>query len=294
MVAKLSRSVKFHACYIASLPVDQQVEAARVAIAENPSNAPRLDAMLSTASIAFSGAPDVMEPAFLAVLTGKYWGATGVDLSVSFLDNPPVAVRDRILSHMNAWGTFANVKFSWSQSGGVVRINRGAGGYWSYLGTDIKMISRNEPTMNLQGFSNSTPESEYTRVVRHETGHTCGFPHEQLRQKIVNRLDVPKTLEYFRRTQGWSEATTRANVLTPLEERSITGSEITDETSIMCYQLPGSITKDGKPIPGGPDFSSVDREFAAKLYPKAVEPPPPPPALEVVIPKAGTWAWKSA
>ena len=60
------------------------------------------------------------------------------------------------------------------------RISRGSEGYWSYLGTDIRLIPRNRPTMNLQGFTMNTSESEYKRVVRHETGHTLGFPHEHI------------------------------------------------------------------------------------------------------------------
>lgn len=50
----------------------------------------------------------------------------------------------------------------------------------------------------LQGFSMTTPESEYKRVVRHETGHTLGFPHEHLRQEIVNDIDPDKAITYFR------------------------------------------------------------------------------------------------
>ena len=51
-----------------------------------------------------------------------------------------------------------------------------------------------------------------------------------------------------------------------------------DVTSIMCYQLPGSITTDGKPIPGGNDIDPTDGAFAAKFYPLAVQPPDPPPS----------------
>lgn len=295
-----AKTARFVPCRIMDLPEEQQDEARRLAVAENPANAPRLDVLVAAMSVAVVGEPAmdrkgaeqaVSDPAFLAALTGKYWGPGGVNLSVSFLDNAPAAVRDRILAHANAWGEFCNVKFAWSQSGGTVRIGRGAGGYWSYLGTDVRMIGAGQPTMNLQGFSANTSGAEMRRVVSHEFGHTLGFPHEQLRRAIVQRLDVAKTLEYFRRTQGWSEATTRSNVLTPLEERSVMGSETTDETSIMCYALPGSITTDGRAIPGGPDFSAVDREFAAKLYPPAA-PPPVGGGYEVNIPKAGKWVWK--
>jgi hypothetical protein len=40
-----------------------------------------------------------------------------------------------------------------------------------------------------------------------------------------------------------------------------------DQTSIMCYQLPGSITRDGSPILGGNDINDSDRSFALRIYP---------------------------
>jgi hypothetical protein len=38
----------------------------------------------------------------------------------------------------------------------------------------------------------------------------------------------------------------------------------------MCYQIPGSLTKSGKPIIGGADIDKQDYDFAALLYPKSV------------------------
>lgn len=262
----------FIPCRVVELPETLLTAAAETARCENPANCPshRTPARMGP-----------VRPGHLAVLTTSYWGAKGVDLAVSFLDNPPPDLRDRILSHMNAWREQgkANVRFRWSQSGGQVRIARTRGsGYWSYLGTDILHVRAGEPTMNLDSFTMATSESEFIRVVRHEAGHTLGFPHEHARREIVQRLDPQKTLDYFRRTQGWSAATVRQQVLTPLEERSIMGSEKTDQDSIMCYQLPGSITRDGKPIPGGRDINAADAAFAAKLYPLPDAPPPPPPA----------------
>lgn len=66
----------------------------------------------------------------------------------------------------------------------------------SYLGTDIRTIAADQPTMNLESFSMDTDESEYHRVVRHETGHTLGFPHEHTRAEIVNRIDRDKAIAF--------------------------------------------------------------------------------------------------
>ena len=206
----------------------------------------------------------------IAVVTTKYWGVAGVKLTVGFLDSPSAALRRRILSHMNAWGATANVKFVESNNNPQVRIARDDGqdgGYWSYLGTDILHIHEDSPTMNLEGFTMRTPEAEYHRVVRHEAGHTLGAPHEHARKALVDLVESAKALEYFMRTQGWSEADVRAQVLTPLEESSLMGTPA-DQTSIMCYQVDASLTKDGNPIIGGTDIAPSDAVFMAKIYPK--------------------------
>ena len=73
-------------------------------------------------------------------------------------------------------------------------------------------------------------------------------------------------------TQGWTEEEVRQQVLTPLEDSSLLGTPHADPNSIMCYQIPGSLTKDGKPIVGGTDIDAEDQAFSAKVYPKKVGP----------------------
>jgi len=122
-------------------------------------------------------------------------------------------------------------------------------------------IPANLPTMNLQDFSMATPDSEYNRVVRHETGHTLGFPHEHMRKDLVARIDREKAYQYFWDTQRWDRTTVDQQVLTPLNERSLMGTPA-DQTSIMCYQVPAEITIDGEPILGGIDINETDYQFA--------------------------------
>lgn len=255
---------KLLTCTSKRLPSDRIVAAAKTAVEVNPLNHVPFERLTRVL-------PDIKPtPDRIAVLTTKYWGVKGVKLTVSFLDNPPAALRKRILQHMNAWSQTANTQFVETQGRGEVRIARlegEAGGYWSYLGTDILHIPKNEQTMNLEAFSMKTPESEFHRVVRHETGHTLGFPHEHMRKVLVDKIDPAKAIEYFIRTQGWNEEEVKAQVLTPIEESSLLGTK-PDPKSIMCYQIPSDITKDGEPIVGGKDIDSFDYEFAAKIYPK--------------------------
>jgi hypothetical protein len=246
------------------LPANELIAAARTAVGINPHNHPpveRLAAMMP----GFRATP-----ARIAVLTKKYWGIKGVSLTVGFMDNPPADLRKRILQHMNAWSQTGNVKFVETKTSPQVRIARmgGAdGGYWSYLGTDVLHIKPSDPTMNLEAFTMTTPDSEFHRVVRHETGHTLGFPHEHMRKALVDKIDRKKAIKYFMATQGWSEEEVIAQVLTPIEESALM-STAADPKSIMCYQIPGELTKDGKPIIGGRDIDKSDFAFAGTIYPK--------------------------
>jgi hypothetical protein len=215
------------------------------------------------------------------VIVSKYWGPTPRRLTVSFVDNTPADLRAKIISHMNAWTKTACVSFVETQGSGNVRISRGSGGYWSYLGTDILHIPRNRQTMNLEGFTMRTPDSEYKRVVRHETGHTLGFPHEHMRKALVALIDPQKAYDYFLRTQGWDKQTVDQQVLTALDESSLMGTPV-DQDSIMCYQLPGSITKNGHPIRGGTDINQTDYGFSGRIYPK--------PGQDLMVEEDEEWA----
>lgn len=250
-------------CTPKSLPERLLVKAADVSCKINPVNSPMF------AAFAQVGAGfQVLEPARIAVLTSKYWGSQPRKLTVSFMETTPADLRARIISHMNAWTKTGSISFVETSGVGQVRISRGGGGYYSYLGTDILLIPKNRQTMNLEGFTMNTSESEFRRVVRHETGHTLGFPHEHMRKGLVARINPQKAYDYFRRTQGWDKAMVDAQVLTSLDERSLISTP-PDQTSIMCYQLPGLITIDGKPIIGGADINATDYAFAGKIYPKA-------------------------
>jgi hypothetical protein len=209
----------------------------------------------------------------LAVVIARRWPKSGADLTVQFLDNPSPALRKRLLLHMNAWGEHANVRFAETRDVGMVRVARlnkppDDAGFWSYIGTEILGIEDALPTMNLEGFTMRTPESEFLRVVRHEAGHTLGFEHEHMRSDLVKRIDRRKAFAYFRREENWSAAETEEQVLTPLKTRSLMGTTESDPLSIMCYQIPAEITKDGKEIAGGTDINATDHAFAAQVYPK--------------------------
>lgn len=247
-----SHSPDVPGCSIKAVPTRLLRTAAARATQINPANAPMMG---------------VMDPLSIAVSTTKYWGASPRQLTVSFMDSASSARRAKILSHMNAWSQNGGVSFVETSGTGQVRITFGNTGHWSYLGIDILSIPANRPTMNLQQFHTENRESEFFRVVRHEAGHTLGFVHEHMRREVVARIDRQKAYQYFWATQGWNQAMVDAQVLTPLDDNNLYRTK-PDQTSIMCYQLPGSITIDGNPIIGGTDINQTDHAFNALIYPK--------------------------
>src|SRR3954467_15731269 len=88
-----------------------------------------------------------------------------------------------------------------------------------------------------------------------------------MRRELVARIDPEKAYAFFQRTQGGNRTMVDQQVLTPLDDSSIFGTPA-DQTSCMCYQLPGEITKDGKPIIGGIDINATDRSFCQLIYPR--------------------------
>jgi hypothetical protein len=213
-------------------------------------------------------------PQELVVYRTAYWGPKDRTLTVQFLDTNDRGLQDRILAHMNAWfDRGACIRFARTAGVGEIRVAREVDGYWSYLGTENLDIPAAEPTMNLENFSLNTPEAEYVRVVRHETGHALGFPHGQQLPEIVARIDEAKALAYFRRTQGWDDATIRSNVLTAIDPADLqegsTLSAAENVDSLMTYWLPGAVMRDGVPVLGGDDLSVADIATAMDLYPKA-------------------------
>jgi ATP-dependent Zn protease len=76
----------------------------------------------------------------------------------------------------------------------------------------------------------------------HEFGHVLGMIHEhQNPYGQTIKWDEKKVLEWAKETQGWSEQTTRDNIINKYDKNSINGSSF-DPLSIMLYFFPASLT----------------------------------------------------
>jgi hypothetical protein len=259
-------------CTPKRLPPNLVEEGARCATLANPANAPLFGDLWRDFRIKPT-------PQRIALLTNNKWPAAPQQFPVYFFDATASAI-SLTLSAANEWAKHCNKSFVRSfDPGSVCRVSYGPGGLWSYVGTDNQAIPANQQTMNLEGYTANTPWAEFLRGACHEFGHFLGCPHEHMRPELVARLDRRKVLRYFAQTQGWSRQETINQVLTPINDAALfqvpgmPAAGAVDETSIMCYQLPGELTIDGQPILGGVTINARDAAYMGLAYPKSVVTP---------------------
>lgn len=247
-------------CFEEELPEEHIIPAAQRAIELNPKNAPN------------GHTSGVRMTQRLALMTSKKWPSP-VRLKVEFMEQTSPQLRTRIVGHMNAWSQYCDVEFreDMKNAQATVRITLLGKEYKSAVGTDIKTRNPKNPTMWLGGFTMNTLESEYRRVVRHETGHTLGFRHEHLRKDIVKWIDKDKAYAYYGSgPNGWDKPKIDANVLTGIDEKVLTATKEVDGDSIMCYFIGDLLTAKAPHFVGGRDISPKDAKLAREVYPMYV------------------------
>ncbi|MRB60561.1 matrixin family metalloprotease [Bacillus thuringiensis] len=246
-------------CVQMNLPDDQIIEAARLAIQENPDNAPDTDEVSADSIDSFE----------MALVIGKKW-RNGRTLRVRFLDGDP-AVHEKVKRYANEWSRYANLKFAFGNDPDAeirVSFQHPQGGYWSYVGTDnlLPNIPRNEATMNLQGFNSNTSETELSRVVLHEFGHCIGVSHEQSNPAANIPWDKEAVYRYYSERYHWSKEMVDRNVLAKLDPR-VTAHTPHDPKSIMQYPVPNALTIGDYEIGWNTTLSEVDKRFIGQMYP---------------------------
>ena len=250
------------ACIDVRLPEDLQVEAARLAIEENPANAP-----------AFSFAPSFSvespPPPFLAMLTGKKW-RPGRTLRVMFMDGDP-SVHDRIPPFAHVWSQYANIQFDFGDDPDAeIRISFQHPGSWSYMGTDALGRPKHKPTMNYGWLTPTSPDNEYSRVVTHEFGHALGAIHEHQNPGAEIPWDKEAVYAYYMGPpNNWSKGQVDWNLFHRYSDTITQFSEF-DPHSIMLYPVPDKFTLGDWEIPwSNKVLSTKDKELVAAVYPFA-------------------------
>lgn len=197
----------------------------------------------------------------------KLWRAKDMPLRVRFMDGNN-GQRSKAWQRFQKVDSLCGVSFTVVESGpSDIRVSFGNTGHWSYLGTDCRNIPGNAPTMNLQ-LSSWEDVTEWDRVGLHEICHALGCPHEHQHPKAGIPWNEKKVIDYYARTQGWSEDETRQQVLDRYRGNDFRGTTF-DACSIMAYPVDPSLTTNGFSIGWNVKFSDLDIAFLKEIYPEA-------------------------
>lgn len=243
----MARSIKM--CTIIPIPLEKREEANLHAIEINPDN-------FVVSNNAIEAAAD----------SRRLW-PNGSTLKVCFLNGDPQVIK-RVQPIVEEWSQYANIKFQFGtdpKSEIRVAFDPKAGS-WSYLGVESTLPwLMGKPSLNLGWLKPTTAQSEYKRVVLHEFGHALGLIHEHLSPNVNIPWDEAKVLEYYRKTQGWTDAYIRSNLLTKTPVDKATRF---DDKSIMLYAVDKALTLNGFSTSWNTELSDLDKSFIAECYPR--------------------------
>lgn len=173
-----------------------------------------------------------------------------------------------------------------------IRIGFATSGHWSAVGSDSEVrLDSLQPSMNLQSFNSKyfrevgatagvvVAATDYDKsVILHEFGHALGLLHEQQNPQLKCYEQIKWTgpgnvYEYYLNPPNrWDPPIVDRNLgfVWQFDPDYKTGTA--DVQSVMMYNLPAEIFKDGKDSPCANrrnlKLSKKDTELVASLYPR--------------------------
>lgn len=257
-----------HACIDRDLPADLLILASKLAIRENPNNAP-------VEPTSREMMPGVMfNEVQVAALTGKLW-RPGRTLRVRFLDGD-ARIQKRCIPYAKLWEEYANIKIDFgSDRNAEIRVSFHYRGSWSYVGADALAIARNEPTMNFGWLTNDVPLDEFARVVTHEFGHALGFIHEHQNPTANIPWNKEAVYDYYQGPPNyWTREQVDINLFTRYSADVTRFSEY-DPQSIMLYPIPAAfLLVPSAAVGWNRTPSETDKRYAEILYPRLAKATP--------------------
>lgn len=213
----------------------------------------------------------------IALMRLKKW-PVGAILNVAFRSGSP-GERSSVQACCEELMQYVNLEFRFGKVSGPlaeVRVTFDPnGGAWSYIGTDLRGIPRDQPTMNL-GFGQDG-------TYLHEFCHSLGAIHEH--QNPLGGIKWNKE-QVYRDLSGppnnWDRQTIDRNMFEAYSVDQLNGTEF-DPRSIMLYAIPKRWTMDGFSSQPNGVLSEVDKAWLRAQYPGRGTPEPTVPAILIPV-----------
>lgn len=202
----------------------------------------------------------------------KLW-PNGSTLRIRFMGGS-AKLHERVMQCAKQWFEHANLRFRvltpQDKTRADIRISfHTSTGNWSYLGTDASQIPVDQATMNLGHLTLSTPAAEFQAAVLKDFGHALGLlqehqnPNSRIpwdREAVIKAMTAPPS--------GWTQKDVEENVLTRAPQTSPRYRDF-DSQSVMLHNFEAELLSSQTPLRGGTELSASDKQFIARLYPRA-------------------------
>lgn len=166
-----------------------------------------------------------------------------------------------IRSTAEEWLKYANLKFEWVPSGGMIRVGLTSNGSWSLMGTDA-LGRKSGNTMELGWLNHSVVLHEFGHMLALNHSHnSLNFPYHFNREAVIADLSGPPN--------NWNISTIEYNVL----QRTTEGVTETpwEEKSVMNYECPARWIVEGVGIKPGEEIGTEEANVIKQIYPAGTQ-----------------------
>lgn len=201
----------------------------------------------------------------------KMW-PNGETLRVKFLEGTDTQ-KKKVTKYFKQIDDLCGINFYFVESGDAecritFRMTGLYAGNWSYMGKDCLSVPKNKPTLNIS-LSGWDFDSDWRDKTLHECLHFLGFGHTLQSPYLTFPWHVANVIEDYQRTQRWSVAMIRAQVLTRESDVGAWGYSGFDKDSIMCYEVSRRhVTDPAFVVKANTKLSPNDVLWLQKRYPQ--------------------------
>lgn len=187
-------------------------------------------------------------------------------LRVAFLDGD-TATRSFVMGVAKEWEQGLKLTFSESTDPHAeLRVTFNGKGVWSKVGLRARSVANGQPTMGLNGLTQTTDAHLRRAYVLHEFGHALGGMHEHQRPDAPLTWNHPIVYKHYLETYGWPREQVDKEVIQPLQYQKLVMSPEFDRLSVMMYPVLKEFTKEGFVQPWNSQISTTDRSVMAGIY----------------------------